>query len=119
MNDRELINIRGGGKGRGVEREDHFDITAASEVMAVLCLATDLSDLKRRLGNIIVGLNKSGDYVRARDILERSAPWRCSLKDAMKPNLVQTLEGTPAIIHGGRSPISRTAATAYRRRMRR
>ena len=57
MNDRELINITIGGKGRGVEREDHFDITAASEVMAVLCLATDLADLKKRLGNLIVGLN--------------------------------------------------------------
>ncbi|MFR1984011.1 MAG: formate--tetrahydrofolate ligase, partial [Christensenellaceae bacterium] len=63
MNDRELINITIGGKGRGVEREDHFDITAASEVMAVLCLATDLADLKKRLGNIIVGLNKDGEYV--------------------------------------------------------
>ena len=101
MNDRELINIRIGGKGRGVEREDHFDITAASEVMAVLCLATDLSDLKRRLGNIIVGLNKSGDYVRARDIPGAVGPMAVLLKDAMKPNLVQTLEGTPAIIHGG------------------
>lgn len=101
MNDRELINIRIGGKGRGVEREEHFDITAASEVMAVLCLATDLSDLKRRLGNIIVGLNKSGDYVRARDIPGAVGSMAVLLKDAMKPNLVQTLEGTPAIIHGG------------------
>ncbi len=101
MNDRELINIRIGGKGRGVEREDHFDITAASEVMAVLCLATDLSDLKRRLGNIIVGLNKSGDYVRAKDIPGAVGSMAVLLKDAMKPNLVQTLEGTPAIIHGG------------------
>ena len=101
MNDRELINIRIGGKGRGVEREDHFDITAASEIMAVLCLATDLSDLKRRLGNIIVGLNKSGDYVRAKDIPGAVGSMAVLLKDAMKPNLVQTLEGTPAIIHGG------------------
>ncbi len=101
MNDRELINIRIGGKGRGVEREDHFDITAASEVMAVLCLATDLSDLKKRLGNIIVGLNKSGDYVRARNIPGAVGSMAVLLKDAMKPNLVQTLEGTPAIIHGG------------------
>lgn len=101
MNDRELINIRIGGKGRGVEREDHFDITAASEVMAVLCLATDLSDLKKRLGNIIVGLNKSGDYVHARDIPGVVGSMAVLLKDAMKPNLVQTLEGTPAIIHGG------------------
>ena len=101
MNDRELINIRIGGKGRGVEREDHFDITAASEVMAVLCLATDLSDLKKRLGNIIVGLNKSGDYVHARDIPGAVGSMAVLLKDAMKPNLVQPLEGTPAIIHGG------------------
>ena len=89
------------GKGRGVKREDHFDITAASEVMAVLCLATDLSDLKKRLGNIIVGLNKSGDYVHARDIPGAVGSMAVLLKDAMKPNLVQTLEGTPAIIHGG------------------
>ena len=101
MNDRELINILIGGKGRGVEREDHFDITAASEVMAVLCLATDLADLKKRLGNIIVGLNLDGDYVRARDIPGAVGSMAELLKDAMKPNLVQTLEGTPAIIHGG------------------
>ena len=101
MNDRELINILIGGKGRGVEREDHFDITAASEVMAVLCLATDLADLKKRLGNIIVGLNLDGDYVRARDIPGAVGSMAVLLKDAMKPNLVQTLEGTPAIIHGG------------------
>ena len=101
MNDRELINIAIGGGGRGVAREDHFDITAASEVMAVLCLATDLSDLKRRLGNIVVALNTSGDYVRARDIPGAVGSMAVLLKDAMKPNLVQTLEGTPAIIHGG------------------
>ena len=101
MNDRELINITIGGKGRGVEREDHFDITAASEVMAVLCLATDLADLKKRLGNIIVGLNKDGEYVRAKDIPGAVGSMAVLLKDAMKPNLVQTLEGTPAIIHGG------------------
>ena len=101
MNDRELINITIGGKGRGVEREDHFDITAASEVMAVLCLATDLADLKKRLGNINVGLNKDGEYVRAKDIPGAVGSMAVLLKDAMKPNLVQTLEGTPAIIHGG------------------
>ena len=104
MNDRELINITIGGKGRGVEREDHFDITAASEVMAVLCLATDLADLKKRLGNIIVGLNKDGEYVRAKDIPGAVGSMAVLLKDAMKPNLVQTLEGTPAIIHGGPFP---------------
>jgi formate--tetrahydrofolate ligase len=101
MNERELINVTIGGKGRGVEREDHFDITAASEVMAVLCLATDLDDLKKRLGNIIVGLNKDGDYVRAKDIPGAVGSMAVLLKDAMKPNLVQTLEGTPAIVHGG------------------
>ncbi len=101
MNERQLINITIGGKGRGVEREDHFDITAASEVMAVLCLATDIADLKKRLGNIIVGLNTDGDYVRAKDIPGAVGSMAVLLKDAMKPNLVQTLEGTPAIIHGG------------------
>ncbi len=101
MNERQLINVMTGGKGRGVEREDHFDITAASEVMAVLCLATDIDDLKRRLGNIIVGLNTDGDYVRAKDIPGAVGSMAVLLKDAMKPNLVQTLEGTPAIIHGG------------------
>ena len=101
MNERQLINVMIGGKGRGVEREDHFDITAASEIMAVLCLATDIDDLKRRLGNIIVGLNKDGDYVRAKDIPGAVGSMAVLLKDAMKPNLVQTLEGTPAFIHGG------------------
>ena len=101
MNERQLINVMIGGKGRGVEREDHFDITAASEIMAVLCLATDIDDLKRRLGNIIVGLNTDGDYVRAKDIPGAVGSMAVLLKDAMKPNLVQTLEGTPAIIHGG------------------
>jgi formate--tetrahydrofolate ligase len=101
MNERQLINITIGGKGRGVEREDHFDITAASEIMAVLCLATDIDDLKKRLGNIIVGLNKNGDYVRASQIPGAVGSMAVLLKDAMKPNLVQTLEGTPAIIHGG------------------
>ena len=101
MNERELINVSIGGGGRGVAREDHFDITAASEVMAILCLATDLADLKRRLGNIIVARNKQGEYVQARDIPGAVGSMAVLLKDAMKPNLVQTLEGTPAIIHGG------------------
>ena len=101
MNERQLINVTIGGKGRGVEREDHFDITAASEVMAVLCLATDIEDLKKRLGNIIVGLNTDGEYVRAKDIPGAVGSMAVLLKDAMKPNLVQTLEHTPAIIHGG------------------
>ena len=101
MNERQLINVTIGGKGRGVEREDHFDITAASEVMAVLCLATDIDDLKRRLGNIILGLNTDGELVRAKEIPGAVGSMAVLLKDAMKPNLVQTLEHTPAIIHGG------------------
>ena len=101
MNERELINVTIGQNGRGVEREDHFDITAASEVMAVLCLATDLDDLKRRLGNIIIGLNTDGEYVFARQIPGAVGSMAVLLKEAMKPNLVQTLEHTPAIIHGG------------------
>ena len=100
MNDRSLRNITIGQKGEGVEREEHFEITAASEVMAILCLATSLKDLKRRLGNIIVGENKRGEYVFARDLKVEGS--MCALlKDAIKPNLVQTLEGTPAIVHGG------------------
>ena len=101
MNERELINVTIGGKGRGVEREDHFDITAASEIMAILCLATDIDDLKKRLGNIIVGLNTDGDFVYARDIAGAVGSMAVLLREAMKPNLVQTLEHTPALIHGG------------------
>ena len=100
MNDRALRNVTVGQRREGVEREEHFEITAASEVMAILCLATSLSDLKRRLGNIIVGENRKGEYVFARDLQAEGA--MCSLlKDAIKPNLVQTLEGTPAVVHGG------------------
>lgn len=100
MNDRALRNVTVGRGGEGVEREEHFEITAACEVMAILCLATSLSDLKRRLGNIIVGENRRGEYVYARDLKAEGA--MCTLlKDAVKPNLVQTLEGTPAIVHGG------------------
>ncbi len=101
MNDRSLINITIGQNGKGYERVDHFDITAASEIMAVLCLSTDLKDLKRRLGGIIVGLNKDGDYVTAGQIPGAVGSMAVLLKDALKPNLVQTLEGTPALIHGG------------------
>lgn len=100
MNDRSLINITVGQKGRGVEREEHFEITAASEVMAILCLSQDLADLKRRLGNIIVGLDMDGKYVYARQ-LNAVGAMATLLKDAIQPNLVQTLEGTPAIVHGG------------------
>ena len=100
MNDRSLRNVTIGREGEGFEREEHFEITAACEVMAILCLATSLSDLKRRLGNIIVGENRKGEYVYARDLKAEGA--MCTLlKDAIKPNLVQTLEGTPAIVHGG------------------
>ena len=100
MNDRSLRNVTVGKEGEGVEREEHFEITAASEVMAILCLATSLADLKRRLGGIIVGENKKGEYVFARDLGVEGA--MCALlKDAIKPNLVQTLENTPALMHGG------------------
>ena len=100
MNDRALRNVSVGRGGEGVEREEHFEITAASEIMAILCLSTSLQDLKRRLGNIIVGENTKGEYVFARDLHSEGS--MCALlKDAIKPNLVQTLEGTPAIVHGG------------------
>lgn len=101
MNDRALINVTVGQNGRGVEREDHFCITAASEIMAILCLARDIADLKKRLGDIIIGLNTSGEYVFARDIPGAVGSMAVLLKDTMKPNLVQTLEGTPALVHGG------------------
>lgn len=100
MNDRALRNITVGQKGEGVEREEHFEITAASEIMAILCLATSIKDLKRRIGNIIVGESRKGEYVYARDLKAEGA-MTVLLKDAIKPNLVQTLEGTPAIVHGG------------------
>jgi len=102
MNDRALrdIVIGLGGTSQGVPRETGFDITAASEVMAILCLATGISDLKTRLGNIFVGYTYAGKPVYARDLKAQGA-MAALLKDAIKPNLVQTLEGTPAIIHGG------------------
>ena len=100
MNDRALRNITIGQRGEGVEREEHFEITAACEIMAILCLATSLQDLQRRIGNIIVGENRKGEYVFARDLKAEGA-MTALLKDAVKPNLVQTLEGTPAIVHGG------------------
>lgn len=102
MNDRALRNVIVGlgGKVNGVPREDGFNITVASEVMAILCLASDLMDLRNRLGRIIIGYNYSGDPVTARDIKVDGA-MTLLLKDAIKPNLVQTLEGTPAIMHGG------------------
>ena len=102
MNDRQLRNIVDGlgGKAHGCPREDGFDITVASEVMAVLCLATDISDLKQRLGRIIVAYTYGGQPVTAHDLKAEGA-MAALLKDALKPNLVQTLEGTPAFIHGG------------------
>ncbi len=102
MNDRQLRNIVDGlgGRANGVPREDGFDITVASEVMAVLCLAGDIVDLKRRLGDIIVGYNRNGQPVSARD-LKADGAMAALLKDAINPNLVQTIEHTPAFVHGG------------------
>lgn len=102
MNDRALRNIVVGlgGKSNGVPREDSFDITVASEIMAILCLANDLEDLKERLGNILVAYDYNGEPVHARDLNAEGA-LTLLLKDALKPNLVQTLENTPAFIHGG------------------
>lgn len=102
MNDRALRNITIGlgGKVNGVPREDHFMITVASEVMAILCLANDLADLKKRLGNILVAYTYAGEPVYARD-LRADGAMAALLKDAIKPNLVQTLEGTPCLMHGG------------------
>ena len=102
MNDRQLRHIVDGlgGKMQGVPREDGFDITVASEVMAVLCLASDISDLKARLGRMIVAYTYDGKPVTAHDLKAEGA-MAALLKDALKPNLVQTLEHTPAFIHGG------------------
>lgn len=102
MNDRALRNIVVGlgGKVNGIPREDHFIITVASEVMAILCLANDIEDLKQRLGKILVAYTYSGEPVYAKD-LKADGAMTALLKDAIKPNLVQTLEGTPAIMHGG------------------
>lgn len=102
MNDRALRNIVSslGGAANGYPREDGFDITVASEVMAILCLSTSLEDLRNRLGNIIIGLNRHKQTVRARD-LQADGAMTALLKDALQPNLVQTLENNPAFIHGG------------------
>jgi formate--tetrahydrofolate ligase len=102
MNDRSLRSIVSalGGVANGFPREDGFDMTVASEVMAIFCLANDLDDLKRRLSNIIVGYTRERKPVRAGD-LKAQGPMAALLKDALSPNLVQTLEGTPAFIHGG------------------
>ena len=102
LNDRQLrvVNTGLSNEKNIVPREDGFDITVASEIMAIFCLATDLSDLKRRLGNIIIGFNKDGKAVTAHDLKAEGA-MTVLLKDAFNPNLVQTLEHTPALIHGG------------------
>ena len=102
MNDRALRNIVVGlgAKADGVPREDHFVITVASEIMAILCLSSDLEDLKKRLSNIIVAYNFKGEPVTAGD-LQAVGAMAALLKDALKPNIVQTLEHTPVIVHGG------------------
>ena len=102
MNDRQLRNIVDGlgGQPNGVPREDGFDITVASEIMAILCLASDITDLKQRLGRVVVGYTYAGKPVTASDLKAQGA-MAALLKDALKPNLVQTLEGTPALVHGG------------------
>ena len=102
LNDRALrkVEICLSGEKNAVPREDGFDITVASEIMAIFCLAEDINDLKRRIGNIVVGYNKNGEEIRARDLKAEGA-MTVLLKDAIKPNLVQTLENTPALIHGG------------------
>ncbi|AXI01305.1 formate--tetrahydrofolate ligase [Sporosarcina sp. PTS2304] len=102
MNDRSLrhITIGLGGPGQGIPREDGFDITVASEIMAVFCLATDLQNLKERLADIVIGYTYTKEAVTVRDLKVEGA-LTLLLKDAFKPNLVQTIEGTPALIHGG------------------
>ncbi len=102
LNDRALrdITVALGGPGNGYPREDGFDIVVASEVMAIFCLATSLEDLKRRLGNIVVGYTREKKPITARD-LKAEGSMAVLLKDAFRPNLVQTLEGTPAFVHGG------------------
>ena len=102
LNDRQLrvINTGLSNESKIKERIDGFDITAASEIMAILCLSKDLDDLKRRLGNIVIGYNKDGKEVKAKDLKVEGA-MTVLLKDAIKPNLVETLEGNPALIHGG------------------
>ncbi len=102
LNDRQLRKIETGlsGEKKIVPREDGFDISVASEIMAILCLANDLTDLKRRIGNIVIGYNDEGKEVTAKDLKAQGA-MSVLLKDAIKPNLVQTLEHTPCIVHGG------------------
>ena len=102
MNDRALrqVTVALGGPANGFPRESSFDIVVASEVMAILCLADSLKELKRRLGNIVIGATRDKKPVTASDLHAQGA-MAALLKDALKPNLVQTLEGTPAFVHGG------------------
>lgn len=102
LNDRQLREVETGlsGEKKIVPRHDRFDITVASEIMAIVCLATDINNLKERLGNILIGYNKQGEPIYAKQLKAQGA-MAVLLKDALKPNLVQTLEHTPAIIHGG------------------
>ena len=102
LNDRQLREVETGlsGEKKIVPRHDKFDITVASEIMAIVCLATDINDLKEKLGNILIGYNKQGEPIYAKQLKAQGA-MAVLLKDALKPNLVQTLEHTPAIIHGG------------------
>ena len=102
LNDRALrkVEICLSGEKNAVPREDGFDITVASEIMAIFCLATSLEDLKKRIGNIVIGYNKKGKEITVKDLKAEGA-MTVLLKDAIKPNLVQTLENTPALIHGG------------------
>ena len=128
MNDRALRRIVSslGGAANGVPREDGFDITVASEVMAVLCLARGLEDLRSRLGEVVVGATRAREPVRAAD-LSAAGPMTALLRDALKPNLVQTLEGTPAFVHGwpfaniahGCNSVAATGAALKTRRLRR
>lgn len=102
LNDRQLRTVQTGlsNEKNIIPREDHFDITVASEIMAIVCLAKDMQDLKEKLGNILVGYNKKGEPIYAKQ-LKAQGSMAVLLKDAIKPNLVQTLEHTPAIVHGG------------------
>ena len=100
LNDRALRNVEVRYDNKGLKREDHYNITVASEIMAILCLSKDIDDLKERIGNILIGYTKEGKMIFARD-LDCVGSIALLLKDALKPNLVQTLENNPAIIHGG------------------
>ena len=114
LNDRALrhVNVGLGGPLNGIPREDGFDITVASEIMAILCLATDINDLKERLANIVVAYRYDRTPVYVRD-LEIEGALTLILKDAIKPNLVQTIYGTPALVHGVHLPISLTDVTQF------